>query len=74
MPRYTQEYLDTPRPTLYARRTKGGPVHLFRDPEAPTHFISFGLHDPQRPRHGRQWITILCKRYKLEWLPDTDTL
>ena len=70
MPRYSARFLAAPRPTLYARRTKGGPVHIFRDSEALSHFASFELGHPQRPRHGRKWITLNCYRWKLEWLPD----
>jgi hypothetical protein len=60
------------RLALYARRTKGGPVHIFRDSECTNHFASFELHHPQRPRHGRKWLTLNCYRWKLEWLPDRE--
>lgn len=72
MPRYSARFLAAPRPTLYARRTKGGPVELFSNPDGSALFAIYDLHHPQRPRHGRQWVTINCKRWKLEWLPDME--
>lgn len=57
--------------TLYARRTKGGSVDIFRDSAATNQFCSFDMHRSDRPRHGRKWITLNCYRWKLEWLPDT---
>jgi len=71
MPRYSARFLAAPRPTLYARRTKGGPVELFSNPDGSAIFARYDMGHPRRPRHGRQWITLRNFRYKLEWLPDT---
>lgn len=72
MPRYSKRFLETKHPTLYARRVKGDFVKLFKDHEAENGFYAFPLGHPQRPRHGRKWITINNFRYKLEWLPDAE--
>jgi len=68
--------MKTPRRYLvvFARRTKGGPVRIFHDSGCTSLFAVFDLHHPQRPRHGRKWITLNCYRYKLEWLPDAESV
>lgn len=74
MPRYSKRFLETKHPTLYARRVKGDFVKLFKDHEAENGFYAFPLGHPQRPRHGRKWITINNFRWKLEWLPDEESM
>jgi hypothetical protein len=74
MPRYSARFLAAPRPTLYARRTKGGGVDMFLDKEATELTSWYSLGDPKRPRHGRKWFTLRNFRYKLEWLPDLDSV
>lgn len=72
MPRYSARFLAAQHPTLYVRRTKGGVVDMFLDKEATELTSWYNLGDPKRPRHGRKWFTLRCRRWKLEWLPDTE--
>lgn len=74
MPRYAKQFLETSRPTLYAQR-KGSDVVLYRDKEDREYqFAYLSLGNPLRPRYGRKWITVDFYRYKLEWLPDADSV
>lgn len=74
MPKYSKRFLETKHPTLYAKREKGGPVTLYKDEHAQELHSIYPLGHPKRPRHGRQWFTADFFRWKLEWLPEPESV